>query len=78
MSMRRTLSSTAVVAALVVPVTLALPVVSAPAATPHPVKPHVTSIALGGAAAAALRTSGLQGAKSASSSWLGMHLGWPC
>jgi len=67
MSMRRTLSSTAVVAALVVPVTLALPVVSAPAATPHPVKPHVTSIALGGAAAAALRTSGLQGAKSATS-----------
>jgi len=61
--MRRTFSSTAVVAALVVPATLALPVVSAPAATPHPVKPHVTTIALGGPGAAALRTSGLQSSK---------------
>ena len=65
MSLRRTFSSTAVVAALVVPVTLALPVVSAPAATPHPVKAHVTTIALGGPGAASVRTSGLPASASA-------------
>lgn len=41
-------SAALLVAALVVPATLVLPVTTAPAAQPHPVRPHVQQIRLGG------------------------------
>jgi hypothetical protein len=53
----RPLPATALVAALVVPVTLALPVVSAPAAQPHPVRPHVQQWHLNGVDRASLYTA---------------------
>lgn len=46
MPLGRLISTSAVVTALVIPVSLALPVASAPAATPHPVVPHIANISL--------------------------------